>query len=88
MLISFIELNNNCTQTLDFRGIFDYIDAPIYYDGGHILNHGNIILSSNIFTSISPEFFKKSFNIQYNYLSDELENNFYMQFNQIFKIKI
>ena len=72
---SFIELNNNCTQTLDFRGIFDYIDAPIYYDGGHILNHGSIILSSNIFTSISPEFFKKSFNIQYNYLSDEFENN-------------
>ena len=64
---SFSELNETCTQTFDFRGIFDYINAPIYYDGGHILNHGSIILASNIFTSISSEFFDKSFIIEHNF---------------------
>jgi len=68
------ELNEICTLTLDFRGIFDYIHAPIYYDGGHILNHGNIILSSNIFTSIAPEFFEKSFIIKHNYSPDEFQS--------------
>jgi hypothetical protein len=64
---SFSELNETCTQTFDFRGIFDYINAPIYYDGGHILNHGSVILASNIFTSISSEFFDKSFIIKHNF---------------------
>jgi len=59
-------LENNCSQVVDLRWIFDYITTPIFYDGGHILGFGNHIIAANIFSYISPEVFGKNYVIEYN----------------------
>ena len=45
-------LNNTCTQVLDFTHIFDYVQSPIYYDAGHTDSFGNKLISENIFSHI------------------------------------
>jgi len=45
-------LNNTCTQILDFTHIFDYVQSPIYYDAGHTDSFGNKLISENIFSHI------------------------------------
>lgn len=48
------QLNESCTKVLDFTNIFDYIQAPIYFDAGHYGLLGTQILVKNIFTEILP----------------------------------
>ena len=45
-------LNDDCSKVLDFTHIFDYIQAPIYYDAGHNDSYGHKLISENIFSQI------------------------------------
>ena len=45
-------LNDDCTKVIDFTHIFDYIQAPIYYDAGHNDSFGHKLLTENIFSEI------------------------------------
>ena len=47
---AFRELGDKCAITADFRKIFDYIQAPIFYDAGHTLSFGNEIIAQNMFS--------------------------------------
>jgi uncharacterized protein YjbI with pentapeptide repeats/lysophospholipase L1-like esterase len=58
---AFKELDDVCTKTADFRGIFDYVQEPIFYDGGHTMNSGNKIIAENVFSVISPIYFGKTY---------------------------
>ena len=49
-----VHLNQHCTQTVDFRGIFDYVQHPIFLDGGHTESRGNQIIAENIFAVSFP----------------------------------
>ena len=40
--------SNNC-KLYDLRNIFDNVSGPIYYDGGHTLHAGNMILAEKFF---------------------------------------
>ena len=50
---------NNC-EMYNLRNIFDNVSGPIYYDGGHTLQAGNMILAEKFFeiamTKINPSF--------------------------------
>jgi len=63
-LESLSEANKTCSKIIDLRYVFDYIHAPIYYDGGHVLNNGSIIIAKNIFTYVANDFFEKNFSIK------------------------
>ena len=58
---SFEKLGNECTKTADFRGIFDYVLEPIYWDAGHTMDFGNKIIAENTFSIISPIYFGKTY---------------------------
>ncbi len=45
-------LNDDCTKVIDFTNLFDYVQAPIYYDAGHNDSFGHKLLSENIFSEI------------------------------------
>ena len=49
-----ITLNQYCAKTADFRGIFDYIQHPIFTDEGHTELLGNQIIAENIFAISLP----------------------------------
>ena len=49
-----ITLNQYCAKTADFRGIFDYIQHPIFTDEGHTELLGNQIIAENIFVISLP----------------------------------
>ena len=49
-----ITLNQYCAKTVDFRGIFDYIQHPIFTDEGHTELLGNQIIAENIFAVSLP----------------------------------
>ena len=49
-----ISLNQYCEKTADFRGIFDYIQHPIFTDEGHTELLGNQIIAENIFAVSLP----------------------------------
>ena len=55
---AFEELDNVCTKTIDFRGIFDYVQEPVFWDGGHTMGFANKIIAENIFSIISHNFGK------------------------------
>jgi len=57
------ELDNVCTETADFRSIFDYIQEPIFYDDGHTMSFGNKIIAENVFSVISPIYFDKTYSV-------------------------
>jgi len=60
----------SCSKTFDFRRIFDYIQAPIFYDSGHTLGFGNKIIAENVFSVIAPSF-GKTYSVIHNNLSSE-----------------
>ena len=49
-----VHLNQHCTQTVDFRGIFDYVQHPIFLDDGHTESLGNQIIAENVFAVSFP----------------------------------
>ena len=63
---AFEELDKICTKTADFRKIFDYIQEPIFWDGGHTINFGNKIIAQNIFSVISPIYFGETYSVIHN----------------------
>ena len=71
---SFEELESYCTITSDFRGIFDYIQRPIFWDGGHTMSFGNEIIAENMLSLISLKYFDK--NYVPTYKLTEYDNNF------------
>ena len=64
---AFEMLDEVCTKTADFRRIFDYVQAPIFYDGVHTMSFGNKIIAENIFSVISP-IFGKTYSVIHNNL--------------------
>ena len=53
---AFEALDNLCTKTIDFRGIFDYVQEPVFWDGGHTMGFANKIIAENVFSVISSYF--------------------------------
>jgi uncharacterized protein YjbI with pentapeptide repeats len=53
---AFEELDKICTKTIDFRGIFDYVQEPVFWDGGHTMGFANKIIAGNVFSVISSYF--------------------------------
>ena len=49
-----VHLNQHCTQTVDFRSIFDYVQHPIFLDDGHTESLGNQIIAENVFAVSFP----------------------------------
>ena len=62
---AFEELDNVCTKTADFRSIFDYVQEPIFYDGGHTIGFGNKIIAENVFSVISPTYFGQTYSVSH-----------------------
>jgi len=60
---AFEELDKVCTKTADFRRIFDYVQEPIFYDGGHTMSLGYKIIAENVFSVISPIYFGKTHSV-------------------------
>ena len=48
------DLSEHCSATADFRGIFDNVPMPVYFDGVHTHPVGNKIIADNFFSLISP----------------------------------
>jgi len=63
---SFDELDDVCTKTADFRRIFDYVQEPIFWDGGHMTSFGNKVIAKNAFSLISPTYFDKTYSVIHN----------------------
>jgi len=57
------KLNNHCTKTADFTGIFDNIQAPIYYDSYHAGVLGNEIIAEKIYELSLPIVMKRGLNV-------------------------
>ena len=55
----FGELDDVCKKTLDFRAIFDHIQEPIFWDGGHTMRKGNQVIAENVFSMISLLYFEE-----------------------------
>ena len=49
-----VQLNQYCTKVVDFRGIFDYVQHPIFTDAGHTRSLGNQIIAENVFAILLP----------------------------------
>ena len=64
---AFEVLDEVCTKTADFRRIFDYVQEPIFYDGGHTMSFGNKIIAENVFSVIS-HIFGKTYSVIHNNL--------------------
>ena len=65
---SFEELDDVCTKTIDFRGIFDYVQEPVFFDHGHTMSFGNQMIAGNIFSVISPIYFDQAYSVDNNNL--------------------
>ncbi len=48
------ELTSICDQTIDMRSAFDDTSYSIYFDFGHMNNHGNEIIAKKIYEKIIP----------------------------------
>jgi len=46
---------SNCNIKYDLRDVFENIDAPIYYDGGHMSDYGNEIVAKSIFEVLKED---------------------------------
>lgn len=44
-----VELEKDCTNTVDLRNVFDNIDGQIYTDAGHVVDKGNKILADEFY---------------------------------------
>ena len=44
----------SCSASFDLRNVFDNIEKPVYYDGGHMSDFGNNIMANKIFENILP----------------------------------
>ena len=53
------ELNKVCTKAVDFRGIFDYSQEPVYLDWGHPSSIGYEIVAENMFVYALPVVLEK-----------------------------
>jgi uncharacterized protein YjbI with pentapeptide repeats len=53
------ELNKVCTKAVDFRGIFDYTQEPVYVDWGHPSSIGYEIIAENMFIYALPVVLEK-----------------------------
>ena len=51
---SFAQLDQYCTKTADFRGIFDYVQSSIFLDAVHVVPIGNQIIAENVFAISLP----------------------------------
>jgi uncharacterized protein YjbI with pentapeptide repeats len=71
---AFEELDKVCTKTADFRRIFDYVQEPIFWDGGHTMSFGNKIIAENIFSVISPIYFGKTYSLTYSSHTEKNES--------------
>ena len=60
---AFEKLDNLCTKTADFRGVFDYVQEPIFYDHGHTMSFANKIIAENVFSVISPIYFDQAYSV-------------------------
>jgi len=47
-------IENHCTKTADFRGVFDYYLEPLYFNHVHVGDRGNEILAGKVLELISP----------------------------------
>jgi len=54
------KLNTHCTKTADFTGIFDNIQAPIYYDSYHTGVLGNEIIAEKFYELSLPVVLKRA----------------------------
>jgi len=63
---AFNELDKVCLKTADFRGIFDYVQEPIFWDAGHTMSFGNKIIAENVFSVISPIYFGETYSVIHN----------------------
>ena len=70
---AFEELDTVCTKTADFRRIFDYVQEPIFYDGGHTMSFGNKIVAENVFSVISPIYFGKTYSVTHSLYTEKNE---------------
>ena len=70
---AFEELDTVCKKTADFRRIFDYVQEPIFYDGGHIMSFGNKIIAKNVFSVISPIYFGKTYSVIHSLYTEKNE---------------
>jgi len=68
---AFEELDKACTKTADFRRIFDYIQEPVFFDGGHTTVFGKKIIAENVFSVISPIYFDETYSVIQNDLNSE-----------------
>ena len=58
-------------MTADFRGIFDYIQRPIFFDNWHTGSLGNQIIAENVFSVISPLTTGKTYSVVHSNLHAE-----------------
>ena len=63
---AFEELDDVCTKAADFRRIFDYVQEPVFWDGGHMTSFGNQIVAKNVFSLISPIYFDQKYSVTHN----------------------
>ena len=63
---AFEELDDVCTKVVDFRRIFDYVQEPVFWDGGHMMSFGNQIVAKNVFSLISPIYFDQKYSVIHN----------------------
>ena len=66
-----VDLNEDCAKTADFRGIFDYIQRPIFFDNWHTGSLGNQIIAENVFSVISPLTTGKTYSVVHSNLHAE-----------------
>lgn len=45
---------SSCTMSVDMRNVFDNMNIPIYFDGGHMTDIGNKIIAEKIYEKILP----------------------------------
>lgn len=48
------ELSTVCTKTEDLRNAFDDVNGSIYWDNGHIVEAGNMIIAERLYKSLIP----------------------------------
>jgi len=68
------ELNDHCSASADFSGIFDYISEPIYFDRGHTGPYGNQIIAKEVYQLSLPIILKhenRNYNEDYEEVSFE-----------------
>ena len=61
-LENFTEHSKSCT-IVDFTTIFDYVQKPVFWDNGHVMNNGTKVIAENVFSIISPIYFNNEYSI-------------------------